>query len=52
MLDEEEMNETSPLAQSRVCSDTGMEVVQESQSSFGPLAGLSGGVSVAALNVN
>lgn len=48
----EEINETSPLTQSRVCSDTRMEVVQESQSSIGPLAGLSGGVSVAVLNVN
>lgn len=48
MLEKEEKNKTSPWTE----SDTWMEVVQESQSSIGPLAGLSGGVSLAALNVN
>lgn len=52
MLEKEEKNKTSPWTESQARSDTWMEVVQKSQSSIGPLAGLSGGVSLAALNVN
>lgn len=51
-MEKEEKNKTSPWTESQACSDTWMEVVQESQSSIGPLAGLSVGVSLAVLNVN